>query len=107
MGAGGMSREHVVTTRCDLCGYGGPWSNPEDFRSFGTVDLCRWCCAPACRPGGTIECGRHLVTFGEETWSCSCGEQYRWPRFLPGRVLNAVPSIVTATAESHAQGRTL
>lgn len=98
-----MSRVKVEQLTCDLCGYGGPFSRPEDFRSFGDVDLCRWCSEGAVPAGSVMQCGKHLLTFGAFTWTCSCGEQYRWPWSVPGRVLNAVPSIVRATANSHVQ----
>ncbi len=100
-----MSRLNVEATFCDFCGYGGLWARPEDFHSvaLGDAHLCRWCCTPAHGPGAQIESGAHLVTFGDDTWSCSCGEEYRWPWLTPGRVLNALPSVVTATATRHVQ----
>lgn len=98
-----MSRAKVETVTCDLCGYGGEWSRPEDFRSFGDIDLCRWCSQGPLRAGGEMRCGRHALTVGVDTWLCSCGAQYRRPTWVSGRVLNVVPSIVSATAIGHVQ----
>jgi len=100
-----VSTTKVDVTTCDLCGYGGAWTSAEDFQQFaGDVDLCRWCADD--RPflaGQTLECGRHLVTFTEESWSCSCGERYARVLFLLNRVRSAVPNIVLATANNHVQ----
>jgi hypothetical protein len=98
-----MSRVKVEQLTCDLCGYGGPFSRLEDFWSLGDVDLCRWCSEGPARAGSTTACGKHELTFGEDTWTCSCGEHYRWPWTVSGRVLNVVPSIVRATANGHVQ----
>lgn len=96
-----MSRAIATRTSCDLCSYGGAYTRPEDFTSIDGVDLCRWCADGT--PKTQLECGRHLITFAEGSWSCSCGEQYRRPIFYPARVLAAVPSLLNATANSHVQ----
>ena len=99
-----MSTTTVNVTTCDLCGYGGAWTRPEDFRRLLDVDLCHWCAMPGpVVPGGTLSSGRHVVTFTEDSWSCSCGQVYRRPLFLMPNVRAAVPSMVIATANNHVQ----
>lgn len=97
-----MSRPQVTEVRCDLCNYGGPWTRPEDFQHVGDVDLCRWCSDAT--PKTRLECGRHVVTFEADTWSCSCGLQYRRP-FVAPRIAAAVPSMLNATANAHVETR--
>jgi len=103
MHTGGMSTTKVNVTTCDLCGYGGAWTRPEDFHAFGDVDLCRWCADD--RPVTRMECGGHVVTFSAESWECSCGERYVRPFFLPAKVRAAVPNMLNATASIHVEGR--
>ena len=98
-----VSKTIVTTTACDLCNYGGPFTEPKDFTTIDGVDLCRWCADDT--PKTQLECGRHLVTFAEGSWSCSCGERYRRPVFIPARVAAAVPSMVNATANAHVESR--
>lgn len=93
-------RTKVEQTSCDFCGYGGTWSRPEDFTAVGDVDLCRWC-AGSSSALGVMECGHHLVTIEPHTWSCTCGEVFRYPILAPARVLAALPSIIGATATMH------
>lgn len=97
-----MSRTLVTQLSCDLCSYGGPYTRPEDFTTIDGVDLCRWCADASDK--SRLECGRHLVTFGEGTWTCSCGERYRQP-FVSARILAAVPSMLNATANAHVESR--
>lgn len=94
-------RTTVVEIKCDFCGYGGPLGRPDDFQERGGVDLCRWCATPA-RPG-VLECGPHRIEVTEESWSCSCGDNYRRPFLVSPRVLAALPSIVQATAYIHSE----
>lgn len=97
-------RSTVVEVKCDFCGYGGPWSRPEDFQSIEGVDLCRWCSqGPRV---GVLECGPHRIELSEQTWSCSCGEQYSPPLFVSPTVLAALPSVVQATAYIHSESVT-
>ena len=109
-------RQTIQTTSCDFCGYGGPYSRPEDFSRHGTpgeeIDLCRWCATPAFRPGARTMCGPHDVTIGEKSWTCVCGASFRdtgdiavqgWPFFVPSRIRRSVPDLTTATAIHHAQ----
>ena len=96
-------RTKVERISCDFCGYGGPWSMPEDFITVGDVDLCRWC-ATAPSSTGILECGPHRITIEASTWRCSCGEVYRYPFLTSARVLAALPSIIGATASAHVNG---
>jgi len=94
----------VDVTSCALCGYGGAYTEPQDFRRIGDVDLCHWCAAPGpVVAGAALECGSHLVTFTEASWSCSCGQTYARPFFLRSNVRAAVPCMVIATANNHVQ----
>lgn len=109
-------RTQTVTITCDFCGYGGQWTRPEDFTHVAaeSIDLCRWCSRPSTPPSGSVlECGRHLVTFTDTGWWCSCGQSFvdtgdvsvkGWPYFVPSRLRRAVPSISFATANVHTQG---
>lgn len=104
-----MSSTKVTVTRCDLCGYGGAWSAPEDFRPIaaGTtaIDLCRWCADDT--PRAWVESGGHRVSFGSDSWQCSCGAVYGSVvlrlrmNATPPYVLDAVPSLANATAHIH------
>lgn len=96
-----MSRTQVTEVRCDLCNYGGPYTRPEDFQRFGDVDLCKWCADD--QPKTRLECGRHVVTFTADSWSCSCGEVYRRPLFFLSRVAAVVPNLLNATANAHVE----
>lgn len=103
-------RTPVVAIECDLCQYGGGFTQPEDFQTFGSVDLCKWC-ADATSKAWT-ETGGHRVTFnGTEGWSCDCGmDSTQWPiRSLTiltaPRIVAAVPSLDNATAHLHLEGR--
>jgi len=99
-----VSTTKVDVTSCDLCGYGGAYTRPQDFHRILDVDLCHWCAAPGpVRAGATLSSGRHVVTFTEDSWSCSCGQVYRRPIFLMPNVRDAVPNIVLATANNHVQ----
>ncbi len=93
-------RTKVEQVSCDFCGLGGAWLRAEDFTTVGDVDLCRWC-ASATSAVGVMECGHHLVTIEANTWSCTCGEVYRYPIFTPAHVLAALPSIIGASATAH------
>src|SRR4051812_24952706 len=106
-----MTTIQRTETRCDFCGYGGPYSDESGFTRAGApdeaIDLCRWCATPAYRPGARTSCGQHDVTVVEGGWDCSCGERFRdtgtvavqgWPYFVPSRIRRCVPDLVTATA---------
>jgi hypothetical protein len=106
-----MSTTKVTLTSCDLCGYGGSYTRPEDFRQVttlaGVVDLCLWCCATGTE--GYLSSGRHVVTLEGGSWQCSCGEVYgsvvlrlRMSGVLP-HVLDVPPSLARATANMHVQ----
>lgn len=102
-----MSRTQVVEVRCDLCGHGGPWSDPATFQRVGGFDFCRWCADD--QPKQWAETGSHRVTFGQDgvPWVCSCGKAYNtvvmWLRMRGVRsaVFDAVPDAVLATASAH------
>lgn len=103
-------RTQVTQTSCDFCGYGGPYTRPEDFHQVGNVDLCRWCANG--RALASLGSGGHEVTFREGGgWDCSCGMNTdRWPvqslRILTApNVLAALPSFDNATATQHVEGR--
>lgn len=67
-----MATTSMITTSCDLCGYGGELTKPEDFVRHNGFDFCRWC-TPEWTTG-TISCGDHTVTVpGDGSWQCSCG----------------------------------
>lgn len=107
-----MSTTKVTVTRCDLCGYGGAYTEPQDFRQISTptglIDLCMWCMAPP-GPDGQLSSGRHVVTLENGSWQCSCGEVYGAVVLrlrmngVPDRVLDAAPSLARATANMHVQ----
>ena len=44
-------RAKIESIHCDFCGYGGAYTRPSDFRSFGDVDLCYWCAQRHVRNG--------------------------------------------------------
>lgn len=70
-----MSARTVTERTCDLCGYGGPFSRPEDFVQHGSHDFCRWCTPDWST--GTVSCGGHeVVVPGDGSWQCSCGKTY-------------------------------
>ena len=111
-----MSTAQRIETRCDFCGYGGAYTEPQDFTRAGLpgeeVDLCRRCATPAYESGSVTACLHHEVTIGEKSWSCICGETFTdsgsvavkgWPFFVPSRIRRAVPDLTTATAIHHAQ----
>lgn len=100
-----MSKHTAITYSCDFCDYGGPYSRPEDFRHFGDVDLCMWCCEAGTPLGGILECGTHQLEFTAEGWTCNCGESFRRPLFTRPAVVAALPSVVRATANLHVQER--
>lgn len=96
-----MATVTEVRKVCDLCGYGGAFSAPVDFKSFaGDVDLCIWCCHPKESAGNTLSSGGHTVTFTDDAWTCDCGTVYRKP-FISPRVLNVVPDLPAAVAINH------
>lgn len=100
-------RLQTIQLHCDMCGYGGPYSEPEDFVAIGDVDLCRWCALPA--PRLWVETGGHRVTFDGESWLCSCGGSHeetlirlRYAKEpVTARVMNSVPRLANATAHVH------
>lgn len=100
-------RAQTVTTTCDLCGYGGPLSAPEDFTAHSGYDYCRWCAATG--KFTQISSGGHDVTVsGDQTWACSCGrtdaEVLSTLRAVGVALgaMNSVPgSLVQATARLH------
>ena len=102
-----MSRATVDQTWCDLCGYGGAWTRPEDFHAFGEVDLCRWCADD--RPVTRMSCGSHDVTFLGDSWVCSCGGTYGGTvarmrlRGVSLDTMSAAPNLGRATASAHIQ----
>ncbi len=104
-----MSSTTVRVIRCDVCGYGGAWTQPETFTRLGAVDLCWWCADP--RAKVWIETGGHRVTFDAGSWQCSCGTTYGSVvlslrlRGVPLSVLDAVPSLTNATAHVHLEGQ--
>jgi hypothetical protein len=81
-----------------MCGYGGAWTRPDDFTSIDGVDLCKWCADPTVKQW--LQCGHHTVVFATDSWSCTCGAEFRRP-LLPSWVLAAVPSMLNATANAH------
>lgn len=93
-------RTRVEQVSCDFCGYGSPWTRPEDFIAVGDVDLCRWC-ASATSAVRVIECGGHRVTIEADTWRCTCGARYVFPFSVNPAVLAALPSVIGATASVH------
>lgn len=102
-----MSTVTTKTYTCDFCGYGGPYSRAEGFTHHADgVDLCRWCSDPKQVDGGHLECGRHVVTFADGAWACSCGERFNKvviELLTPKRVLAALPNIVLAAAYIHSE----
>ena len=102
-------------TRCDLCGHTGLYSDPADFTRHGTslhpVDLC-WQCARPGAVGAKLSSGRHEVTLGTDSWTCTCGETFvdtgrlvveGWPYLLSANLREAVPDLVAAIARHHIQ----
>jgi hypothetical protein len=111
-----MSTRQVTETRCDFCGYGGPYSLPRDFVRAGDpgeqIDLCVWCSTPRYEPGARTACLQHEAIVIEGGWNCSCGAKFRdtgsvavegWPYFVPSRIRRAVPDLATATVIHHVQ----
>ena len=106
-----VSSTKVTLTSCDLCGYGGAYTEPQDFRQIatlaGVVDLCVWCCYTG--PDGQLSSGKHVVTLEGSSWSCSCGDVYGSVVLrlrmngVPLHVLDAAPSLARATANMHVQ----
>jgi hypothetical protein len=103
-------RQQIETISCDFCGYGGAYTRPQDFQRFDGVDLCSWC-ARSDVPVW-METGRHLVTFTDLGWWCSCGGTMPTATDIGlrlgygvARVLRAVPSIRLATAHVHMEER--
>lgn len=101
-----MSRQVVQAVQCDLCGYGGSLSRPEDFTYRGGFDFCRWCMSG---PISRTECGSHSVTVEDGSWQCTCGEVYGAVVLrlrMHGATLaamDAVPNLAAATAAIHVQ----
>ena len=108
MGAG-VSATKVDVLTCDLCGYGGEYTRPEDFRKVGGFDFCVWCAAD--RPAESMSCGGHTVTFvgNGSAWVCTCGNTYGGIvttlrlRGVSLAVMDAVPNLSRATATAHIQ----
>jgi hypothetical protein len=101
-----MTAEVVQAVRCDLCGYGGAFSRPEDFTCRGGFDFCRWCCFEGTH--GTLSSGGHAVELDGGSWQCSCGTTYGFVVSmlrLHGvglAVMDAVPgTLAGATASLH------
>lgn len=100
-------RTQVTQLDCDLCGYGGAFSDEADFvRVLGGFDLCRWCASPV--RSAWSETGGHRVTFHGEAWTCTCGMTHEatlirirltWP--ISAHILAAVPRLPNATAHAH------
>lgn len=98
-------RQKIETVSCDLCGYGGPLTRPEDFTHYANgVDLCHWCAAPG--GNGVTECGQHRATITADGWTCDCGAA-RTANFLRlavrQDVLEVIPNVVHASAVHHVQ----
>ena len=99
-------RTKIETISCDFCGYGGPYTRPQDFVRIDDVDLCYWC-SRSDEPTW-METGRHLVTFSVMGWWCSCGgimpgaiDIARPLGYRAARIIAAVPSVRMATAHVH------
>ena len=96
-------------TTCDLCGYGGAYSRPEDFTKRGGFDFCLWCAGDKAET--QMSCGRHTATFIADgaAWACTCGSTYGGVvamlrlRGVPLVVMDAVPNLARATALAHVQ----
>lgn len=101
-----MARERVEQISCDLCGYGGPYTRPQDFVRRGPIDLCRWC-ARGDVPEW-IESGGCRVTFEGLLWTCSCGVVSPLPWLaIPAEVRIHVPEPTLALAYMHLNGKTV
>ena len=100
-------RTQTITTTCDLCGYGGAYTRPEDFTQRDGFDFCRWCMSGPIRE---TSCGGHTVTVeGEGARQCTCGVVYgavvlrlRMHGVTLG-AMDAVPNLAAATAAIHVQ----
>ena len=101
-----MSRATVVQTRCDLCGYGGPYTEPQDFVQRSGFDFCLWCATDF--TSGTLSSGGHEITLDGGSWQCSCGKTYGLVvsmlrlHGVALAVMDAVPgTLAGATANMH------
>lgn len=103
-----MTSSNIVQYTCDLCGYAGPYSRPEDFAHFPAlglpVDLCRWCAND--RDSSRVSSGGHEITFTQEgaSWVCDCGMTFERARLYvwrPARVIGVVPNLRNALASMH------
>lgn len=101
-----MTTIQRTETRCDLCGYGGPYSDEAAFERHSGFDFCRWCCSGPMR---STSCGGHTVTLSDGSWSCDCGTTYGAvvlqlrTHGVSLAAIDAVPHIDAATAAIHVQ----
>ena len=101
-----MATIQRTETRCDLCGYGGPYTRSAIFTHRGTFDLCRWCMSGPIRE---TSCGTHTVTLSDGSWTCDCGvtmamlKMTLWRYGVVHEVMAAVPHLEAATAAIHVQ----
>jgi hypothetical protein len=99
-------RTPTITTTCDLCGYGGMFSRPDDFTTRSGFDFCRWCMSGPVRE---TSCGGHTVTVADGSWSCDCGMTMAMLKLTLFRygashaAMGAVPHLDAATAAIHVQ----
>lgn len=101
-----MATTQRTETHCDLCGYGGALSRPEDFARRDGYDLCRWCMSGPIRE---TSCGGHTVTVSDGSWQCDCGATMAmlkltlWRHGVDHGAMDAVPNLAAATAAIHVQ----